>query len=199
MLNDIIKNRYSPRAFSEEKINSKTLHSLFESARWSPSSMNEQPWRFIIAAKDNPENFGKMLSVLKDTNREWAENAYLLILTITKLRNSKNNQLNRFALYDAGQAVAYLTMQASYMGLFVRQMGGFNTDRARDLFNIPEDFLPLTVMAAGYKGEINDLPPFIRERENTIRRRKPLEEIVFSEKFNSPFKFPEEEIINIEG
>jgi len=158
MLHEIIRNRYSPRSFSDEIIDNKTVHSLFEAARWSPSSMNEQPWRFIVSTKDDPDNFRKMLSVLNDTNREWAKNAYLLILIVTRLQNSKNNQLNRFALYDAGQTAAWLTMQASHMGLFVRQMGGFNADRAREIFEIPEEFITVTVMAEGYKGNINDLP-----------------------------------------
>jgi len=199
MLNEIIKNRHSPRSFSDEAVNNEILKSLFEAARWSPSSMNEQPWRFIVAAKDNPDSFRKMLSVLNDTNREWAKKAYLLILVTTKLRNSKNNQLNRYALYDAGQAAAWLTMQASHMGIYIRQMGGFNADRAGEIFEIPEDFVPVTVMAAGYKGNINDLPPFMKEGENAVRNRKPLEEIVFADKFNSSFEFEENEILKAEG
>ncbi len=196
MLHEIIKNRYSPRSFSKEKIDTKTLLGLFEAARWSPSSMNEQPWRFIISTSDDTNNFYKMVSLLNDNNKLWAMKAPLLILTITKLRNSLNNQLNKFAFYDAGQAAAYLTMQAAHMGLFVRQMGGFNSERAREIFDIPDDFIPVTVVALGYKGDLNDLPPVLREKETTVRNRKALNEILFTEKFNSPVNIEEKELIN---
>lgn len=199
MLHEIIKDRYSPRSFSKEKIDIKALLSLFEAARWSPSSMNEQPWRFIISTRDDTDNFNKMMSVLNDTNKVWAVNAPLLILTITKLRNSKNNQLNKYAFYDAGQAVAYLTMQAAHMGLFVRQMGGFNSELAQEIFNIPDDYIPVTLIAAGHKGDVNDLPPSLRERENAVRNRKPLQEILFTGEFNSPVNIEEKELINIQG
>ena len=195
MLNDIIKKRYSTRSFAGRNIDADVLLSLFEAARWSPSSMNEQPWRFIISTKEDPVNFSRMLSVLSESNRLWARNAPLLILTISKIR-SRNNGINRFALYDTGQAVAYLTMQASHLGLFVRQMGGFDSDRAREIFEIPDDFLPVTVMAAGYKGEIKDLPPLLQEKENAVRSRIPLKEILFSNKFSLPFEILTKETIN---
>ncbi len=196
MLNKIIRERYSTRSFTEEKIDTKVLLSIFEAARCSPSSMNEQPWRFIIALKEDPEDFNKMLSVLNEANRLWAMKAPLLILTVSRLRSSKNNGINRFALYDTGQAAAYLTMQASHMGLFVRQMGGFDVQRTRDIYEIPDDFLPVTVTAVGYKGEVKDLPPLLQEKENAVRSRRPLNKLLFANKFNSPLEFQVEEAVN---
>lgn len=191
MLHELIKNRYSTRAFAPDKIDTEILQSLFEAARWAPSSMNEQPWRFILALKDDPESFNKMLSLLNDTNRIWAIKAPLIILTTTKLRFTKNNQMNNFALYDAGQAMAYLTMQAYHMGLFARQMGGFNSEKAKEVFAIPDDFVPVTITAIGKKGDVNNLPELVREKEYTIRSRKQLDEILFAKRFNSPVEFPE--------
>ena len=187
MLQEIIKNRYSTRSFSNEKIDPEVLRSLFEAARWSPSSMNEQPWRFIIALREDEDTFNKMLYVLNDNNRLWAMNAPLIILTASKLRFTKNNQLNKSSLYDAGQAMAYLTMQAYHMGLFARQMGGFNAEKAKEIFAIPDEFIPLTVTAIGYKGKPENLPPVLQEKENAVRNRKPLNEILFTEKFNTPW------------
>ncbi len=191
MLHELIKNRYSTRAFAPDKIDTEILLSLFEAARWAPSSMNEQPWRFIVALNDDTESFNKMLSILNDTNRIWAIKAPLIILTTTKLRFTKNNQMNNFALYDAGQAMAYLTMQAYYMGLFARQMGGFNSEKAKEVFAIPDDFVPVTITAIGKKGDVNTLPELVREKEYTIRNRKQLNEILFAKRFNSPVEFPE--------
>ncbi len=190
-MHELIKNRYSTRAFAPDKIDTEILQSLFEAARWAPSSMNEQPWRFILALKDDPESFNKMLSLLNDTNRIWAIKAPLIILTTTKLRFTKNNQMNNFALYDAGQAMAYLTMQAYHMGLFARQMGGFNSEKAKEVFAIPDDFVPVTITAIGKKGDVNNLPELVREKEYTIRSRKQLDEILFAKRFNSPVEFPE--------
>ncbi len=198
MLNEIIKKRYSTRSFANEKIDKEVLLSLFEAARWSPSSMNEQPWRFIIAVKEDRSSFNKMLSVLSESNREWAGNAPLLILTVSRIRSSRKNGINRYALYDTGQAAAYLTMQASHSGLYVRQMGGFDAERAREIFEIPDDFLPVTVTAVGYKGKVKDLSPLLQEKENAVRSRIPLKEILFSNKFNSPLEIKEEEAVNLE-
>lgn len=197
MIHEIIKKRYSPRSFSKDKIDNDIILSLFEAARSSPSSMNEQPWRYIISTSDDAVNFNKMLSVLNDSNRIWAMNAPLLILALTKLRNTKNNQLNMYAYYDAGQAAAYLTMQAVHMGLYVRQMGGFNKERAREIFEIPDDFMPVTVIAAGYKGDGEELPAVLREKEKSVRNRKQLNEILFTGKFNSPTNIENEKLLNI--
>lgn len=197
MIHEIIAKRYSPRSFSKDKIDKDIILSLFEAARWSPSSMNEQPWRYIISTSDDAVNFNKMLSVLNDSNKIWAMNAPLLILTLTKLRNTKNNQLNMYAYYDAGQAAAYLTMQATHMGLYVRQMGGFNKERARGIFEIPDDFMPVTVIAAGYKSDGDELPVILRDKENSVRNRKQLNEILFTGKFNSPVDIENEKQLNI--
>ena len=193
MIHDILKNRYSPRAFSDKKIENEKIISILEAARWAPSSSNEQPWRFIIAEKSDTDNHQKIVDVLSDGNKSWAKNAPLLILSITKLV-SRNNKINRYAYYDIGTAAAHITFQASVLGLYVRQMGGFNPDKARVLFNIPEMFAPVSVIAVGYKGEVLNLPENYRDRETAVRTRKNLDEIVFTNSFGESSSLLKENI-----
>ncbi len=188
MLNELIEKRYSPRAFSGEPIEEEKIISLLEAARWSPSSMNEQPWRFIIGAKEEGETFNKIYDTLFELNQEWARNAPVLILAVAKEFNDRNKQNNRYAEYDLGQAIAHLTLQATSLNLYLHQMGGFNLDKARKLFNIPEGYLPMSVIAVGYLGNIDTLPDQLKVREKAKRNRKELSELVFDESFGHTSK-----------
>jgi nitroreductase len=189
MINNLIKQRSSPRAFDKKGIENEKILSLFEAAHWAPSSMNEQPRRFIIALKEDSDNFTKMVDVLNEQNKVWAKTAPLLVLTNALLNYNLNEKPNRFSYYDVGQAIAYLTFQATAMNLYVHQMGGFNVEKARELFQIPRDYAPISVLAIGYKGNPDVLPENLRIRENTERKRKPLESIVYYSKFGEPFEF----------
>ncbi len=183
MIHDIIKNRYSTRAFSEKAIVGEKILSLFEAARWSPSSRNEQPWRFIFGTKEDQTTFNKIAGILNPSNHLWAYKAPLLILTIAKLNINSSEQINRHALHDLGLAIANLTFQASALDLYVHQMGGFDQKKARDIFKIPLNYEPVTVLAVGYKGDLKILPENLKVRELSERKRKDLREIVFSGKF----------------
>jgi nitroreductase len=183
MIHEIIKNRYSTRAFSEKPVDREKIVSLFEAARWSPSSRNEQPWRFIVGLKEEPVTFNKIAEILNPANRIWASKAPLLILTIAKLNINSTEQINRHALHDLGLAIANLTFQASAVNLYVHQMGGFDQQKARDIFMIPDNYEPVTVLAVGYKGDLKSLPANLKNRELSERIRKDLSDLVFSEKF----------------
>ena len=187
MIHELLAKRYSPRALSNETIDTEKIVDLLEAARWAPSSMNEQPWRFVIARKEDKSDFHKILGVLNETNILWAKNASLLILTIAKLETDLSKQINKYALYDLGNAVANLTFQATSMDLFVRQMGGFNADKAIEVFSIPYDYSPVSVLALGYKGNADNLPEFLNIRENSVRTRKNLDELAFTGKFGFPY------------
>ncbi len=187
MIHELLAKRYSPRALSNETIDTEKIVDLLEAARWAPSSMNEQPWRFVIARKEDKSDFHKILGVLNETNILWAKNASLLILTIAKLETDLSKQINKYALYDLGNAVANLTFQATSMDLFVRQMGGFNADKAIEVFSIPYDYSPVSVLAIGYKGNADNLPEFLNIRENSVRTRKNLDELAFTGKFGFPY------------
>ena len=179
-IHDLIRDRWSPRAFAAKPIEPAVLASLFEAARWAPSSSNEQPWAFVVATKDEPENFAKTISVLVEFNASWAKEAAALVLAVSSLKFHANGNQNRNAFYDTGAATALLSMEATYRGLAVHQMAGFDPAKAKQVFQIPEDWEPIAAMAIGYPGHSDTLHPKLREREVAPRTRKPLSEFVMS-------------------
>ena len=179
-LHELIRNRWSPRAFSEKAVAPEVLRSLFEAARWAPSSNNEQPWAYLVAAKDDAENFAKMLSVLVEFNANWAKHAPVLALSVAHLKAQRDGKPNRVAQHDVGSASAQLTFEANARGLQVHQMAGFDADKARQAFAIPPDWEPVAAMAIWYPGDPESLPEKLRERELAPRTRKPLGEFVMS-------------------
>ena len=197
MLHELIEKRYSPRAFSGEQVEEGKIISLLEAARWSPSSMNEQPWRFIVGVKGEGETFNKIYNTIFELNQTWAQNAPVLILAVAKEFNDRNKQNNRYAEYDLGQAIAHLTLQATSLNLYLHQMGGFNPDKARKLFNIPEGYAPMSVIAIGYLGNIETLPEQLKVREKAKRNRKELSELVFDESFGHTSKLIEKENVSV--
>ncbi len=187
MINELLQKRFSPKTFSEKRVEHEQIVDLLEAARWAPSSMNEQPWRFLIAPKDDPETFNKLLSSLNTNNQIWAKNASVLILTMARIDSEITKQINKHALYDLGNSVAHLTFQAMTMGIYVRQMGGFDPEKTRAIFGIADNFIPVSVLAIGYKGNPESLPEELKKRELAVRRRKDLGEIAFKGKFGSSF------------
>ncbi len=179
-LHDLIRNRWSPRAFAEKAVTPEVLRSLFEAARWAPSSNNEQPWVYLIATKDDPENFAKMLGVLVEFNAGWAKHAPVLALSVAHLKTQREGKPNRMALHDVGSATAQLTVEANARGLQVHQMAGFDAEKARQTFAIPADWEPVAAMAIGYPGNPDLLPEKLRDRELAPRTRKPLSEFVMT-------------------
>jgi nitroreductase len=179
-VHDFIAERWSPRAFSDKPVAPEVLQSLFEAARWAPSSSNEQPWTYIVGTKDDAENFAKVLSVLVPNNAGWAQNAPVLALAVAELAFAKSGAPNRNAQYDVGAASAWLTMEAGSRGLFVHQMAGYDGDKARQVFSIPAGWEPIAAMAIGYPGDPDSLPPALRDREHAPRTRKALSAFVMS-------------------
>jgi nitroreductase len=153
---------------------------LFEAARWAPSSYNEQPWSYIVATKNDPTQFDRLLSCLVEANQAWAKAAPVLVLGIVRLRFVRDDKPNRAAVHDLGLASAHLTVEATARGLFVHQMIGIVPERARHLYAIPEHSEAWTGLAIGYLGDAGDLPEPLRQRDLTARHRKPLRDIVFS-------------------
>ena len=155
----LIRERWSPRAFDATRtVAFDDLWRLFEAARWAPSSMNEQPWRFVVAHRDHaPDAHRKLLSCLTAGNQSWAGTAPVLILAAVQMVAEKTGETNRHAYYDAGQAVAYLTLQAQSQGLGIRQMEGFDHAIARRVCEVPGGFEPAVVMAVGFPGSPESL------------------------------------------
>lgn len=175
----LLSQRWSPRSFSERLIDHATIASLFEAARWSASGGNGQPWSFIIASREDPAEFSRLLDCLMPGNAEWAKNAALLGIGIAQVVRG-DGKTNRLALYDLGLAMQNLSIQALTAELYVHQMGGFSIDKARETFHIPETHELGAAFAIGYLGDATLLSDSNREREVAPRTRKPLEEFVFT-------------------
>lgn len=180
---EVIEQRRSRRAYSSQVIVTEKILSLFEAARWAPSSMNEQPWSYMYATKDQPELWNKLLAVLNESNRVWAKDAPLLILSMARKTHIRNGAINVSAKYDVGAANAFLSMQATHLGLNVHQMGGYDRQRAIEVLNIPETHEPIVIMAIGYPGDAESLPENLKLREVAPRERFTQEFFVM----NNPF------------
>ena len=185
-IHELISRRWSPRAFDPARtVPRAELLRLFEAARWAPSSFNEQPWRFLVTMRDETaEPWRRLLSTLSTRNQSWALAAPVLVLAAVRATFEKSGEANQFGWYDAGQAVAYLSFQATAQGLGLRQMEGFDRQRARTEMVIPDEFEPAVVIAIGYAGDPASLAhdPH-REAERTPRRRKPISDFVYEGKW----------------
>ena len=179
-VHELLRRRWSPLAFSEQRVDPETIGSLLEAARWAPSSFNEQPWSFIIATKDDPTEYERLLSCLIEFNQQWARKAPVLMLTVASLKFARNQKDNRHAFHDVGLAAANLVVQATSLGLVVHQMAGILPDKAREVFGIPEGHEAVTGIALGYPGDAAKLDEKLRQREQAPRSRKPLAEFVFT-------------------
>jgi nitroreductase len=178
-VNELVARRWSPCAFAARDVPDADLRSLFEAARWAPSSFNEQPWRYLVAKKSDLPAFTQALSCLVESNQAWAKTAPVLALACTSLHFARNGKPNAAALHDLGIAAATLTFEATSRGLSVHQMIGILPDRVREVYEVPEEFLPLTGLAIGYVGDPSQLPEKLRERDRAPRVRRPLAETVF--------------------
>jgi nitroreductase len=149
-VHELITKRWSPRAFNQQPVEYEKLHLLFEAAKWAPSGRNAQPWRFIYATKDMKE-YELLYGLLNEGNKKWASSAPLLVLTLAQTISTYKNRPNRLASFEAGMAVSNLLIQATYMGLFAHQMGGYDSEKAKEVLVIPTRYEPMSMMAIGYK------------------------------------------------
>ena len=179
-VHELIATRWSPRGFSDRPVKAEKLQALFEAARWAASCFNEQPWRFVVATKDDPEAFEKMLGLLMEKNQQWARTAWVLGFSAAKKTFTMNGAPNRFGLHDAGAASATLSIEAVAAGLRTHFMGGFDAAKARAEYHVPEDFDMGAAFAIGYINQTTAAPP--------ARTRKGLEEIVFAGDWGSSGK-----------
>jgi nitroreductase len=187
-IHDLIARRWSPYVFAPRPVPESDVQSLLEAARWAPSSYNEQPWRFMIAARTQPEEFAKLLSCLVESNQTWAENAGFLMLGIVARAFIRNGKPNAAAEHDLGLCMGSLTFEATARGLVVHQMIGIVPQKAREVYGIPAGFDPLTAAAIGYLGDESKAPPELAQRDAARRGRRPLKETVFEGKWSQPAK-----------
>jgi len=183
-VNELIAKRWSARAFSTRPVEKSKLLSILEAARWAPSSRNEQPWRYIVFTKENPEKLKKAQSVLKDIN-EYAKRAPILICAIARKTYSDNKNYNRLHFHDLGAANENMFLEAFNQGLIMHEMGGFDVQKAKEVFNIPEEFEIGVMIAIGYQDTYDVLPESLVKKASMPRHRKSLSEIAFLEELNN--------------
>ena len=179
-VHELISHRWSPRAFDARAVEPEKLRSLFEAARWAASSYNGQPWFFIVATKDDPADFQRVLECFVEFNQGWAKHAPVVALSAARLTFEHNGQPNRHAFHDVGQAAAYLALQAASFGVQIHQMAGIDPEKARATFAIPEGYEAVAGIALGYPGDPASLPDQLRQRELAPRERKPVSSFVFT-------------------
>jgi nitroreductase len=179
-VNELIAKRWSARAFSTKPVERSKLFSMIEAARWAPSSKNEQPWRYIIFTNNNAEKLMEAQSVLLESNA-YAKRAPILICAIAKKNYSEGGKYNRLHFHDLGAANENMFLEAFNQGLIMHEMGGFDVQKAIEVFNIPEDFEIGVMIAIGYQDKHTVLPERFREKAFSPRERRKLSEIAYVE------------------
>lgn len=174
----LIAGRYSPRAFAAREVSDKELELVLEAARLAPSSMNEQPWRFLVT-RNGGEGHQALLNALMSGNRIWADQAPVLILNMTTRNFLQDGRPNGHAWHDLGLAIAQLTAQATALGMGLHQLGGFDPQKARIAFGIPQELDIVSVIALGFPGDAEQLSEPFRAREMKRSPRRPLQELVW--------------------
>ena len=185
-IHQLLADRWSPRAFDERPIEPEKMHSLFEAARWAPSSNNEQPWRFLLATKDRESEWNRFFDCLVEGNRTWAYRAPVLILSVASLNFEENAKPNRHALHDTGMATENLVLQATALELVAHQMAGFDAEKARADLKIPSGYEPVAMIAVGYPGDPSILSDRLRQREQALRERNGVSAFVFVGEWGKP-------------
>lgn len=181
-IHELLANRWSGRAYdADQSVSKEQVVSLLEAARWAPSCFGDQPWRYVVCNKaDNLQAWQAAFDCLVPGNQGWAVNAPVLLLICADTLFGHNDKPNKWAAYDTGAATENLCLQATALGLMAHQMGGFDADKARATFNVPERYQILAMVTVGYQASVDSLSGEVKERELAARSRKPLEELFFN-------------------
>jgi nitroreductase len=187
-LHPLLAERWSPRAFDPTPLSDDDVAALLEAARWAPSAMNHQPWRFLVGRQDSDgadATYKGVFDALAGGNQQWASSAPLLVAAL--VRTTEDDGAPRtIAPYELGLAVSQLTVQAHALGLHVHQMGGFDAAQLSDAFVVPASYTPVVVLAIGRQGDAASLPGWAAERETAPRERLDLDEIAYADGFGLP-------------
>lgn len=180
-IESIFLKRWSPRAMTGEVISDNELMTLFEAARWAPSTYNEQEWRFLYA-RNGSEHWDKFFGILVEANQTWCKNASVLVVVLSHKVFTRSGKPNPVHTFDSGAAFENLALQGACMDLVVHGMAGFNNNKARSVLNVPDDFDVEAMIAIGKPGDPSQLPQELQEREKPSGR-KPLSEIICEGEF----------------
>ena len=185
-IDPIFTERWSPRSFTGEDISVADLMTVLEAARWSPSSYNSQPWRFVFARRDTPE-FETFLNLLVPGNRAWCKDASALVFiassTTMRIPGKDEPVPSRTHSFDTGASWMALSLQANRMGLHTHGMIGLDYEGAARTLKLPEGFHLEIAFAIGKRAEAGKLSESLRKRE-TPSDRRPLGEVVFEGAFS---------------
>lgn len=185
-IHPLIRARRSSYAFDTRPLSRAQIRMLFEAARWAPSSFNEQPWRFLIATRDDPAAYARLAAVMSDWNLAFAQRAPLIGLTAARLMFAKTGKPNPHAFHDVGLAAQNLSLQAVAMGLQAFFVAGFDVLAAKNLIDPSDDWQPVAMFVVGYPGRVEDLPEAFAAKEARERTRHPLDAIVFEGDWGKP-------------
>jgi nitroreductase len=186
---DVVRRRWSPVAFVPEPLDDATLAAVFEGARWAASSFNEQPWRFVVGRRQEPEAFSAILGCLADANKNWAQHVSALAIVCAHREYARNGKPNAHAWFDTGQSLAQLMLTAVEQGLYAHAMGGFSVERARRVLAISEDVDPICALAIGRLADGALLDADTAARDRSPRVRRPLSETVFEGRYGDAADF----------
>lgn len=187
LLHEYITGRRSPRNYLDRPVERATLLSLLEAARRGASSNNSQPWNFIVADKGDPPAWERLFSCLLPGNQSWAGGAAVLMVVVAALE--QGGRRLRTSHFDTGLAMGNLTLQAMSLGLMLRNMGGIDRDRVRQLYGIPATHEPICGVALGWPAPPDSLPGDRRDFELEAQERRPLGTFVFGEGWGRPAPF----------
>jgi nitroreductase len=189
-INPLLQKRWSPRAFDTRPVEAHKLARLLEAARWAMSSSNGQPWRYLIATNENPAEYDRMLGCLVEKNQQWARTAPVLMVSVAHTVFEHNGVPNRHAAHDVGAASAMMAIEAESLGLHMHQMGGFDANKVKQEYGLPEHFEPMAAIAIGYLGSPGSIPEAFRKGEVTPGVRKPVSDFAFTKKWCEKFPLP---------
>lgn len=187
MIHALLRYRWSPRSFAAQAVAPEMLRAVFEAARWAPSSFNEQPWRFLVATRDEPEWLGRLQDYL-DPRNAWARMAPVLVASAYRTHSLKTDERNRVAQRDLGAAEQNMFIQATALGLAFHQIAGFDHERLRRTL-LPPGFEPGTLITIGYPVDTDALSITRPPSEATARSRLPLTDLVFRDEWGVPVSF----------
>ncbi len=182
-IHELMRERWSPRAFGLQPVSEAELVSILEAGRWAPSCFNEQPWRFLVGIHPDPV-WQKIFDSLDEFNRQWCSRVSALVVVCAKKTFSHNGKENFHGVYDCGQAAMSMVLQAHSLGWISHQMAGFSWQKIKEGFELSDDFHPTTVIALGKTGSDDYLPEDLRQSEEKVRVRKPLSEIVLASRLS---------------
>jgi len=187
-INELIGKRWSGRAYDPERtLTDQQIISLLEAARWAPSCFGDEPWRYIVCNRvTHPDAWQMALETLNESNRVWVSNAPVIILGFANTVMKHNGKPNRWGEYDTGAATMSLCLQATAMGMMLHQMGGYDVDKVRTSFKVPDTFTPMAILSIGYQLPVDSIPDALKEREMAPRIRRPLEENCFVASWGTP-------------